>query len=303
MRRHAAQQNLATYADIDLETYKGGDLPYEDIRCIYCGDCTYGYDGSERWPIDHTEFAKVHEENAQWMMGEGITNHESHLQLRGYASSRKSSLYICPACGWWVAVDRAILPAIGSQFWLVDLVCSSALLELDLTDVEQPLSEVRRYLLRRYESRHSVNPRVYEETVGSVFKDLGYRAEVTAYSNDGGVDVVLFGTNNEKIGVQVKRQQRAVEVEQIRGFLGALTLRGYARGVFVSTSKFRRGAIGAAAQSSMKHIPIELVDADRFFDMLKVAQLNGNPDPDTCGFYEAAKPEFVTYGHCSLSSL
>jgi hypothetical protein len=31
-------------------------------------------------------------------------------------------------------------------------------------------------------------------------------------------------------------------------------------------------------------VPVELMDAGRFFDMPGVAQLNAEPDPDTCGF-------------------
>lgn len=41
----------------------------------------------------------------------------------------------------------------------------------------------------------------------------------------------------------------------------------------VSSSRFRRGAIRAARRSTEGIIPIELVDANSFFDMLGVAQL------------------------------
>jgi restriction system protein len=259
----------------------------------------YDYEASNLWPIGYTHFAEVHEVNTDWMREAGITNHEPHLQLRGTIAERK----ICPTCGWWIAIDKAILPAVGSQLWLINLVCSSVLLELDSTNVHQPLEEVRNFLARRYESRHSLNPRVYEEAVASVFRDLGYRSEVTAYSNDGGIDVVLFGSNDEKIGVQVKRQKRSIEVAQIRAFLGALTLEGYTRGAFVATSRFSRGAIKAAERSSQYHISIELIDADRFFDMLGIAQLSNDIDPDTCCFYQTKNPKLIPYGHFNLASL
>lgn len=63
-----------------------------------------------------------------------------------------------------------------------------------------------------------VHPRVLEQIVCSIFKDLGYKARVTAYSADGGVDVILDGANDNTVGVQVKRykQERRIEAEQIR---------------------------------------------------------------------------------------
>ena len=127
-----------------------------------------------------------------------------------------------------------------------------------------------------------MHPRLFELTVASVFGDHGYNAVATAYLNDGGIDIVLEDRSGQRIGVQVKRQNKSIEVEQIRAFLGALTLGGYASGVFVTSSKFRSGAISSAKRSSEFAIPIDLVDADRFFDMLGYAQLNQAPGPEEC---------------------
>jgi restriction system protein len=38
---------------------------------------------------------------------------------------------------------------------------------------------------------YDLHPRVFEEVVGSVFKDHGWQVKVTAYTGDDGVDVVL----------------------------------------------------------------------------------------------------------------
>ena len=48
-----------------------------------------------------------------------------------------------------------------------------------------------------------MNPRQFEELVCSYFRDKGYRAETTPYSNDYGVDVFAI-KDNEKIAVQAK---------------------------------------------------------------------------------------------------
>ena len=62
-----------------------------------------------------------------------------------------------------------------------------------------------RYLTAKYEERFIINPRLFEETVASVFKSIGYFTRVTAYQNDGGIDIILDGNDNKVIGVQVKR--------------------------------------------------------------------------------------------------
>jgi restriction system protein len=54
---------------------------------------------------------------------------------------------------------------------------------------------------------------MFEETVASVFRSLGYDATVTAYSGDGGIDVILH-KGEERIGVQVKRYRNSISVEQ-----------------------------------------------------------------------------------------
>jgi hypothetical protein len=43
--------------------------------------------------------------------------------------------------------------------------------------------------------------------------------------------------------------------------------------MFVTTSSFQRGAASTVQEYSMRGWPIELVDADRFFSSLELAQL------------------------------
>jgi restriction system protein len=102
--------------------------------------------------------------------------------------------------------------------------------------------------------------------------------EVTGYSNDGGIDVVLHNGAGELIGVQVKRYNRRVGVSYIREFTGALVLGGYTRGIFVTTSDFQAGAQKVASISADKGFPIELQNADRFFGALHIAQISSIRD-------------------------
>jgi len=257
----------------------------------------------EVWPYGFLDFERQFRDIAARMIDAGMIGADNpKMRLRGDICEQQRCILICPTCRWWAAIDRAVLPAVKFQFWQLNLVSTASLIDFDPSDVSAPLEEVRSYLTRCYGARHSLHPRVYEQTVASVFRDIGYEAEATAYSNDGGIDIVLRSAH-ERIAVQVKRRQRSVEVEQIRSFLGALQLAGFTRGIFVSASKFQRGAIQAAEAACRLLTPIELVDADRFLDMLGVAQGNSAPDPESCGFYDIPNPPAFLHSIYHLSSL
>jgi restriction system protein len=177
----------------------------------------------------------------------------------------------CSACGWWSARrDQkewdGLVSSIDHRWGTFGV-----LRNLDLSDQTTPIREVRDFLTARYSARHDLHPRIFEQTEASVFADHGFDVQVTAYSNDGGVDVVLR-SENELIGVQVKRYHNAIEAEQIRSLLGALVVGGYTRGVFVTTSKYRSGADAVASAATCRGYPIELLDAQQFYEALRVAQ-------------------------------
>lgn len=188
----------------------------------------------------------------------------------------KGDLRPCRCCGWW-SVWKAWCPGFGLE---VRYGSAGLLRDLDLGSLETPVSEVRAYLAAKYEARFSVHPRLFEETVGSVFRDLGYAAVVTGYSNDGGVDVILHDAQGRLIGVQVKRYRNTISVEQIRVLAGVLLIRGYAKGVFVTTSSFSRPGEEEARMAGRHGYPIELLNARRFFGLLKLAQREQYSGPD-----------------------
>lgn len=142
---------------------------------------------------------------------------------------------------------------------------------LDLLDITIPLNEVKSHLVARYQDRHHVHPRQFEDVVASVFKSFGFHAITTAYQNDGGIDVILLD-GDARIGVQVKRSKNKIDVEQIRALAGALYLDGYTEGVFVTTSTFTNNAIITADRYAARGIPIRLVNADGFLDALQITE-------------------------------
>lgn len=186
-----------------------------------------------------------------------------------------SAVRVCDICGWWIAsiyeMSVAMRTYAGVYSW--GDICA-VLRKLDLTDISIPVKEVRNYLAVNYTDRYQVHPRKFEETVASVFRDLGYYITITGYIKDGGIDVVLQ-KGEEVIGVEVKRHKNKIGVDQIRQFAGALMINDLTEGVFVTTSQFTAGAKDAANQyvTKLSPIPIELIDAEKFLEALKVTQI------------------------------
>lgn len=204
------------------------------------------------------------------------------------------TLHACPLCGWWRLQREALLddrhmfgrlaqPRLEKhprgrrtedEFPTMTRLLRGAagsLRNLALTDVSVPLEDVRAYLTGRYEQRFGLPPSVLEETVASVFANVGYSVQVTGKSGDDGIDVVL-SKGEEVIGVQVKRYSARIQVDQIRAFAGALMVNGLTKGVFVTTSDFTRGAPRTVSKLAERGYRIELYDAVRFLDALKISQ-------------------------------
>jgi restriction system protein len=135
-----------------------------------------------------------------------------------------------------------------------------------------PLDSVRKYLAARYDTRFDIAPAKLESVVASVYSDLGFTAVAVGRSGDGGIDVMLQNVSGECIGVQVKREGGKIGAEAIREFAGSLFIKGVLSGIFVTVTTYTRGAHKTAAEATKRKLPIELVDARRFFEQLGVAQ-------------------------------
>ena len=182
----------------------------------------------------------------------------------------------CPMCGWWT-VSRDSTHRIGPCGTLGDTShesfgSSGVLRNLSLVDQSIPLDAVRKYLAARYDARFEIDPAKLETVVASVYSDLGYTAVAVGRSGDGGIDVMLEDSSGGRIGVQVKRNRGKIEAEAIRAFTGSLYLKDILSGIFVTTSVYTRGARETAAEAGDRRIPIELIDAQRFYQELGLAQ-------------------------------
>jgi len=98
----------------------------------------------------------------------------------------------------------------------------------------------------------SKSPREFEGLVVKLLQKMGYGGElsdsglVTQYSNDGGIDGIIkedvLGLG--RIHIQAKRYQpgQTIAREEIQKFVGALAVAQSNKGVFITTSKFSKGA-------------------------------------------------------------
>lgn len=233
----------------------------------------------------------------------------------GFTSDFRGS--ICDLCGWWlIKLYRHMDQHAVSRFYKSDdpsdqpnlvhqwLWTNASLKEFDLSDIAAPINEVQDFLTGRYHRRFEVHPKVMEDAIGDIFRNLGWDVVVTAYSSDGGVDAFIT-KDGQLCGVQVKRYASAIGVSQIREFSGALLSKRITRGVFVTTSRFTKGAT-EFREEVLPEQSIELLDADKLFDVLRITRRGKtaklNEIFDDLGFETALKregvgPELLTYFH------
>ena len=190
-----------------------------------------------------------------------------------------TTVQLCRNCGWWTGhrYEKKATDLPFSTDWTWGSY--GILKNLNLQDISTPIGVLRDYLAASYKMRNNVHPLLMEETVASIFKDIGYKVQLTAYSGDDGIDVIL-SNGTEQIGVQVKRYKNTIKAEQIRSFVGALIINGLTKGVFVTTSKFTRGAKKTAEISLIRGYPIKLINAYQLYDVLEIAQTKVNRTPE-----------------------
>ncbi|MBW0434988.1 restriction endonuclease [Leptospira yasudae] len=250
-------------------------------RCRYCGSNMAHQKIEDLWPMKFEEYDRAHRSGMnikRFSRETGVPIDNIELEKIDtealHPSSYECYSLVCRVCGWWILGKRVYLSAKVWQIWELYFAAVGSLKNLDLTNVKVPIDEVRRFLAAKYESRFLINPRKFEETVESVFRDVGYRSQLTNYRNDGGIDIFLSDSENKQIGVQVKRHREKIKVEQIRTLLGAAIINDCIKGILVTTSDFQKGAYKLSERCNEEFVPIELVNGEKFLEILKIAQIN-----------------------------
>jgi len=140
----------------------------------------------------------------------------------------------------------------------VDASTPDELIESAYNDLNQSLSD------ELLETMHDMDPYKFEQLVIDLLFAMGYggsraeAAQVTQKSNDGGIDGII---NEDRLGldiiyVQAKRYQAESTIgrKEIQSFVGALAGKQANKGVFITTSDFKKTAVEYAANVSQKVI-------------------------------------------------
>ena len=246
-------------------------------KCIYCGSKLVFEDIEKFTDYSFKDFQtslrsnelivkELQPDSEDWMDVDLSVLDENY-----YKSSEDNFCYCdtqiaqCLTCGWWKITEE--YNTVNDNMWQIFFEVAGSVKNLNINDLSTPIDEIRSHLVRKYSDRFRVNPRLFENTVVSVFRDLGYDSVCTAYSNDGGIDAVLSG-KEEPIAIQVKRTKNSIKIEQIRSFLGALIINKFTKGMYVSAANYQSGCNKIA-----NNYNIELINGDKFFDVLKEAQI------------------------------
>jgi restriction system protein len=214
-------------------------------------------------------------------------------------------VWVCQACGWWSIghhyAFEIVEPDLSPNDYYTHYGAGYAhgsLKNLDPSDVEQPVEEITRYLVAKSEAIGFLRPRLVEEVVASVFRNLGYSVLLTPLVGDDGIDIYLVNDQGGKeVAIQVKRWNKSISVEPIRAFLGALMLQGLTRGIMVATSRFTMGAERTATNSrDLGLATIELKDGAWIVDTLKITQracYEGLEDPSAPFYVLLKNPHLI----------
>jgi len=122
---------------------------------------------------------------------------------------------------------------------------------------------------------HSSDPAFFEKLVLELLLRMGYgwnsniAGIVVGGAGDHGIDGII---NEDKLGlesiyIQAKRYtSSSVPPNEIREFIGSMSLKGARKGVFFSSSKFTKQAQDHADQSTA--VKITLIDGEKLCDLL-----------------------------------
>ncbi|EHB66074.1 restriction endonuclease [Paenibacillus lactis] len=112
----------------------------------------------------------------------------------------------------------------------------------------------------------------FERLVYNLFVKLGFRAQITKASGDGGVDIVanyeglLF---NGLYLIQCKRWKAKVGEPELRDLYGTVTSKNALKGILVTTSSFSR-----QAEEFSRGKNLELIDGPKLNELLRAAEMD-----------------------------
>lgn len=240
-------------------------LCFSSVRLSFPGAWSDDMHGGDSCPYCMLPLAVLETDKSRSDMGDG----DEDINDDGLSG--------CIECGWWNLRRKLTLVREADSHCTVDGwgTAEAVLKRTPVESVEIPAADLRRHLVRQYESRFDIHPRKLEEILSSIFKEHGFEVELTAYTKDGGIDLFVLRDPAEGIvAVQAKRNKntRKIGIEEIDRFLGVLLRNGICHGLYVTTSSYTFGARESVADLKSKGFFLELWDAN---DLLAVLQPSG----------------------------
>ncbi len=121
------------------------------------------------------------------------------------------------------------------------------------------------------QSLYSVDPRFFEELVGTVFSKMGYEVCLTQRTRDGGRDILAIGNPGNimlKHIIECKRykKERKVSVSQVRELYGVKISEGASKAIIATTSGFTKDAVAFAEKHTWE---LQLIDYRELLSLIK----------------------------------
>ncbi|PEY37199.1 restriction endonuclease [Bacillus cereus] len=153
------------------------------------------------------------------------------------------------------------------MIWAILLLALVFIIGAITKNPEVSTEKIRANRIRRAANRmdlEKMDPREFEYFVADLFRSLGYKAQVTSGSNDGGKDIILHKDKEMKF-VEVKRYTKGtIGRPLIQKLHSAIVDAEAVGGYFVTLSNFNKNARQYAANKN-----IELIDGDALINMMK----------------------------------
>lgn len=111
-----------------------------------------------------------------------------------------------------------------------------------------------------------MDPFAFEQLIADLAKAMGFSAERTARSADGGVDVYVRSDDPLVAGtvvISAKRYTRNVDPKYVRELAGVVNHEGAMKGILITTSSF-----GASANQWAQGKPLQRVDGQQLREWL-----------------------------------
>ncbi|HSV99098.1 MAG TPA: restriction endonuclease [Sedimentisphaerales bacterium] len=113
-----------------------------------------------------------------------------------------------------------------------------------------------------------ISPEDFEELTASVYKAMGFAAQRTRQSRDGGIDVIAvrdLPLGRDKLAIQCKHQSKPAGRPELQKLLGVVSSDpSFSAGVLITTSTFSADAIRFAEQNAR----LRLIDQNALLRLL-----------------------------------